>query len=310
MGKTMNLNVPDAMRRTVKDTVFSDLFHDNEYLLQLYRTLHPEDTTATVKDLENITIKNVLIDDLYNDLGFLVRDRLMVLVEAQSTWTENILIRALMYLGHTWRNYLKRKQANLYGSRRVALPRPEIYVIYVGDQKNCPEEISLSQEFFEGRSCSVEVRAKVLRGGGRDIISQYVTFCKVLTEQVKLHGPTEEAIRETIRICRDRDVLREYLTRREVEVMNIMTFLFNQKTAAEYYVNDVLNQGIAEGIALGEKRGIALGEKRGEKRGRAAGAMGAYFSLVAKGLLSLHDAAAQANMTEQEFTQAMQRAQN
>ena len=32
---------------TAKDSVFTDLFRDKKYLLQLYQALHPEDKTAT-----------------------------------------------------------------------------------------------------------------------------------------------------------------------------------------------------------------------------------------------------------------------
>ena len=46
---------------------------------------------------EDITIKHVMVDGDYNDLGFSVGNRLMVLVESQSTWSYNIIIRALMY---------------------------------------------------------------------------------------------------------------------------------------------------------------------------------------------------------------------
>ena len=33
-------------KRTAKDTVFTSLFRDKGYLLQLYQALHPEDTSA------------------------------------------------------------------------------------------------------------------------------------------------------------------------------------------------------------------------------------------------------------------------
>ena len=72
------------MKRTIKDSVFTDLFQDKKYLLQLYKALHPEDTDVTENDLNDITIKNVLTDNIYNDLGFTVGDKLMILVEAQS----------------------------------------------------------------------------------------------------------------------------------------------------------------------------------------------------------------------------------
>ncbi len=107
------------MKRTIKDSVFTDLFQDKKYLLQLYKSLHPEDTDVTENDLNDITIKNVLTDNIYNDLGFTVGDKLMILVEAQSSvWTVNIIVRALMYLVQTWHDYFERTKQNLYKSKK------------------------------------------------------------------------------------------------------------------------------------------------------------------------------------------------
>ncbi|NLL37729.1 MAG: hypothetical protein GX256_09450, partial [Fretibacterium sp.] len=169
------MHVPEGMKHTIKASVFSDLFSHKKYLLQLYQTLHPEDTVTTEDDLKDITIENILVDGLYNDLGFMVSDRLMILLEAQSTWTENILIRAMLYMAQTWRRYFTDSRKNLYASSRVNLPEPEIYVIYTGDRKDCPNELSLSKVFFAGKECAVEVRAKIIYGEGEgDIITQYV----------------------------------------------------------------------------------------------------------------------------------------
>ena len=71
-------------KRTAKDSVFTDLFQNPKYLLQLYRTLHPEDASVTEADIHNITIKNILLDQCYNDLGFCVDDRLVILTETQT----------------------------------------------------------------------------------------------------------------------------------------------------------------------------------------------------------------------------------
>nr|WP_305115271.1 hypothetical protein [uncultured Acetatifactor sp.] len=57
----------DVMKRTIKDSVFTNLFQDKKYLLQLYKALHPEDTDTTEDKLTDITIKNVLTDNIYND---------------------------------------------------------------------------------------------------------------------------------------------------------------------------------------------------------------------------------------------------
>ena len=47
--------------------------------------------TIELLKIEEITIYNVLVDGLYNDLGFRVGDRQIILVEAQSTWSVNII---------------------------------------------------------------------------------------------------------------------------------------------------------------------------------------------------------------------------
>ena len=64
-------------KRNAKDSVFCDLFEDPKYLLQLYQSLHPEDTEVTVDQISNVTLKNVLLDQMYNDLGFVVGSRLL-----------------------------------------------------------------------------------------------------------------------------------------------------------------------------------------------------------------------------------------
>ena len=105
MENTDRRPVTDGTRsvplRTIKDSVFRDLFSNPTYLLALYQGLHPEDLTVTESDLGNVTIRNVLMGRLYNDLAFTVRDRQLVMVEAQSTWTSNIAVRLLMYLADT-----------------------------------------------------------------------------------------------------------------------------------------------------------------------------------------------------------------
>ena len=50
MGKSVNAE--DNAKRTVKDSVFTDLFGNVKYLLQLYQSLHPEDADVQETDLK------------------------------------------------------------------------------------------------------------------------------------------------------------------------------------------------------------------------------------------------------------------
>ncbi len=224
-------------KRTAKNSVFLDLFQNKSYLLKLYKTLHPEDTTATEDSLTDVTIENVLTDNLYNDLGFIVNNKLMILIEAQSTWTMNILIRVLLYLAQSYHEYFQRTSQDYYKSRKVKMPKPELYVIYTGNKGRKPDKISLSKEFFKDADIDIEVRAKVIyESDTDDIINQYIIFCKVFNEQTKQYGMARKAITETIRICKDRNVLKEYLAWREKEVVTIMMSLFDEEQIMKSFI--------------------------------------------------------------------------
>ena len=158
-------------KHTAKDNVFTDLFGIPKYLIQLYRAFHPEDCETTIEDISNVTIKNVFLNQPYNDVGFRVGERLIILTECQSCWTENIIMRCLMYLAHTYQEYIESTKQNVYSSKKVALPEAELYVIYIGDHMKKPEYICLSEEFFSGRKCAVEVKVKMIYNGEKGILS-------------------------------------------------------------------------------------------------------------------------------------------
>ena len=235
-------------KRKIKDSVFTNLFQDKKYLLRLYKALHPEDGNVTEEDIKDVTIKHILVDADYNDLGFSVDGRLVILIESQSTWTLNIIIRALMYLIQTYHDFFKRTKQNLYGSKKVNMPKPELYVIFTGEKpKNPPDIISLSKDFFKGEKIAVDAEVKVLyQEDESNIIGQYIIFCKVYNEQRKKHGQTKEAVTETIRICKDRNVLKEYLGSKEQEVVDIMMTLFDDEQVLEAYAEDIKNSEARE----------------------------------------------------------------
>ena len=236
----------NAVKRTVKDSVFTNLFCEPKYLLQFYQAIHPEDSGVKEEDLRTVTLENILTDGIYNDLGFIKDDKIMILAESQSTWTANIIIRALEYLVNSYRKYFSENDMDLYKSKKVRLPKPELYVIYIGNRKTRPKEITLSEEFFHGEKTALEVTVKMIYDGKQgDIISQYVTFTRIFNEQIKLHDRTKTAILETIRICKDKDVLKEYLESKESEVVDIMMQLYDHEEIMR--VHDI---GVAKDAAI------------------------------------------------------------
>jgi hypothetical protein len=233
----------DVAKRTIKDSVFSDLFRIKKYLLMMYMVFHPDDADVKEKDFKDITINNVMTNKLYNDLAFTVKGRLFVLVECQTTWSLNIIVRFLLYLAQEYQEYFIRTNQSLYRSRKVKMPKPELYLIYTGNRGNKPNKISLSKDFFDGENIGLDIEVNVIYAGkNNNIIDQYITFTRVYDEQRKKLKTTREAVIETIRICKDKGVLKEYLESRESEVISIMMSLFDQGEVVDTYVEDRINE--------------------------------------------------------------------
>ncbi len=151
--------VPKA-NRNVKDSVFRDIFSDKRYLLQLYQTLHPEDNDCTEEDLTCVTLEQILVRDIHNDLGFIARDRSLIMLEAQSNWTVNIIVRSLLYIARTYQDYFRESAQSLFTTKPVHMLEPEIYVVYSGNEKIGKEWITLTEELFGEMQTALEVRVK------------------------------------------------------------------------------------------------------------------------------------------------------
>ena len=252
----------DKINRNIKDSVFCDLFGQQEYLYQLYQALHPEDTETETDDLTIVTLSRIIVREMYNDLGFLAGNRLIVLVEAQSSWSENIVVRFLMYLGETYRRYIEKNDLELYTTKRMTLPKPELYVVYTGDRKTRPGTISLKKSFWNTDDSCVEVEAKVIYDSkAGDILSQFIDFSHVFDSQRKMYSDDmRKAVQETIRICREKNVLRDYLKGEEAAAV---MFAFADQ---EKEFNKALRTERREGISIGEARGEARGEAKGKDK--------------------------------------------
>ena len=261
-------------RRTAKDTVFTDLFRDPKYVLQLYRCLHPEDIAVTADQIEIITLKSILTNRIYNDLGFMPNNRLIIVVEDQSTWTVNILLRILMYLVQHYQEYLNRigKEQSIYSSKKLEIPKPELYVLYTGSRKIKKDYLSLAEEFFDGDDSVMDIKVKIIRDGEPgDIINQYVGFAGIFDEHMswyrknKDHVNAEDVIKEIFQTCLDRNILTDYLKERKREVVSLMMNLFDEEQIFKDFMvaerREALEEGRAEGRAEGEAKGLFIALK-------------------------------------------------
>ena len=90
--------------RRYKDSVFVDLFSEDKYaksnFLALYNALHGTDYRST-GILRNIRLKQVLYMTFYNDVSYLVNDKIIVLAEHQSTVNPNMPRQGMYFRVHS-----------------------------------------------------------------------------------------------------------------------------------------------------------------------------------------------------------------
>ena len=184
----------------------------------------------------------------------------------------------MMYAGETYNRYLYNTKQDYYTDKPVKLPKPEFYMLYTGEKKYKKKELSLAETYWNGDNSSLDLTVKVLYGDNQNmILSQYVKFTKVYRTKRRELGESREAILATLKECKEKDILKEYIEKHEAEVIGIMMSLFNMYIALE------------------------LHDHRIKEESRQEGVLNTLTSFVKKGIISIQEAAQEANMSEADF---------
>ena len=270
------------MKHTVKDSVFTTLFGESKYTLDLYRSLHPEDTETTEKDIKIITTDNILVSGMFNDLSFLIGLKMMIFAEAQSTFSVKLAIRLFLYYAVSLKEYIDDMEIDLYSDSRVLgyrtknivdgkviksdpvynLPTPEFYVIYTGND-DVPDTIDFADLYLPSPDGTkkVTLSVKIIRSSSRegDFVSQYIRFCKAATEmRRKNRDDLNLAVKELTEYCLLNNILADFIKEHENEVYTMMDTLFNQERVTEIHEKNLMWESYNNGVDDGENKLGAL----------------------------------------------------
>ena len=90
-----------GVNREYKDSLFTTLFDDAETLLALYNALSGSDLPLDTP-VEIATLEDVLFNDRRNDVAFVLGDKIIILVEHQSSISANMPLRLLIYVARVY----------------------------------------------------------------------------------------------------------------------------------------------------------------------------------------------------------------
>jgi len=214
--------------RNHKASVFSLLFGEPPAALELYNAVTGQNYPPDTK-IEIVTLSNALFKGQLNDVAFVVDDRLVVLIEHQSTINNNIPLRMLMYLGREYERITKGK--DLYREKLIKIPTPEFIVLYNGrDEFPDFKELRLSDAFKTKGKGNLELVASVYninKGRNADIANKSPVlngYNELIAEVNKNRETMElaEAIVAAIKSCVERNILVYFLEKYASEVLNML----------------------------------------------------------------------------------------
>lgn len=112
--------------------LFAKCPESKENFLSLYNALHGTSLNLSETKIEPLILEQIVYVGRYNDVSMLVNNRIIVLVEQQSTKNENMPFRFLEYVLRVYEKLIPLEKR--YKHHLIKLPKPEFYVFYNGEE--------------------------------------------------------------------------------------------------------------------------------------------------------------------------------
>jgi len=248
-----------SVNNKYKDSLFSMLFNNPDQLRKLYSALKEVELPPDIK-IDITTLSETLYLEQINDISFTIDNRLVVLIEHQSTINRNMPLRLLMYVARVYEKIIERKK--IYQRGLIKIPEPEFIVLYNGKEEYPNHEVlKLSEAFKEtadirGRKTAgmLELMVNVynINPGYNEkfmkkceTLDWYSIFINMIRENEK-SKPKEEAMKAAIKYCIENGIMSEFLEKHSTEVMNMLITEWNTEEAVEVSFEEGQEKGRKE----------------------------------------------------------------
>jgi len=253
--------------REYKDSVFRLLFGSEDKSIELYNAIKGTDYTADMVTI-NTLVNPFFFSTLRNDLSFTVGDKLIILLEHQSSLNPNMGLRFLLYIAELYEIMIDKKE--MYKPTPMSIANPEFYVIYNGLEEYPEKAVIRLSDLYknQGLENKLELEVTVInanKGNNEKIMEQsrtlkeYAEFVAKVREYTESSGiELTEALSKAIEECVKNDILREFLVKHGGEVVNLLSrefsmddFVEAQKEAkAEKIAENLLRNGMSKEFVI------------------------------------------------------------
>ena len=198
----------------------------------------------------------------YNDVSYLVDNKIIVLAEHQSTINPNMPLRCLEYISRLYETLFESKEK--YSRKLLNIPTPEFYVFYNGEESYPSDKaLKLSESFIEKTTeINLELTVKVININRQNrhpvlenckTMQEYSIFVETVRKwkEIDSQNGFEKAVEE----CIENNILREYLKRKTKEVVNMLLAEYDYETDIAVQRAEEREIAFAEGIEQGFSEG-------------------------------------------------------
>ena len=279
----------DNQNRQYQDSFFVWLFSTFiDKLLQLCKAL---DKSITSEDIELIKLENTLYTGIKNDISCKVGNRLIFLIEHQSTikflttyfiysyiriykilaeciknFDTLLPLRCLQYIGRIFEKIIETRDR--YARLLIKIPTPEFYVFYTGNE-NLPaiQELKLSDAFIQKvEKPQLELIVKVINLNSKEneklldecpILKEYTEFVRIVKEYRVKYG--KEGYDKAIRHCIKHGILKDFIVQNAKEVESMLVAEYDYDLDMQVQREESYNAGITQGITQGLAQGVLKG---------------------------------------------------
>jgi len=241
------------VNRKYKDSIFVDLLTSKEENIR--QVCEALGESVRHENIEILRLDNTVYTGLQNDVSCLIGQRLMMLIEHQSTPNPNMPMRCLQYAGRLYESIVPKEDR--YSTCLKAYPNAECYTFYNGDAPY-PEysELRLSDLFIDkSRPPSIELIVKVLNINYSEnnnflkkcpILNDYAIFVQRVKEN---RGEGAKGYEKAVRSCMKDGILKEYLDMKTRVINSMLVSEYDAELHMKVRLEEAAKQGIQQGIA-------------------------------------------------------------
>ena len=242
--------------KQIYDTLFRDYFNDRERFLSLANAV----TNTGCKNPDEVVFNNLessFFSSLRNDLSACIGNTFVVMTEHQRTFNPNIAFRFLEYAAEVYYGYIVGRRKQLFARKKIIIPAPMFAILYDGKTTEPEQQIIRLSDSFAQASTSLEliaVQYNISAGNNKPLkqscpyLRQYCAF----TERVganRLNGMTlDQAVAEAMHYSIDHDIMRDYLSSREKDVLKMLKYEWDEDEARQAIREVSYEEGYDKGL--------------------------------------------------------------